>query len=100
MYNRKTGRVRFSLNGRLLQPACHMPKRLFYPAISVDAKAEFRVNFGTQPFYCSDFNYLVHGLGRTLRDPEDEENEEEEEGPKAEGGEGGDEKQEEGGNDE
>ncbi len=40
MYNRKTGRVRYSLNGRLLQPACHLPGRLFYPAISCDAKTE------------------------------------------------------------
>ncbi len=28
-----------------------------------------RVNFGTQPFACADFNYLNHGFGRSLADP-------------------------------
>ncbi len=46
MYNRETGRVRFSQNGRNLQPSGHMPKKLLWPAISADAKAEFRINFG------------------------------------------------------
>ncbi len=36
--------------------------KLFYPAISVDGAAEFRVNFGSQPFHCSDFNYQLHGI--------------------------------------
>jgi hypothetical protein len=88
MYNRKTGRVRYSLNGRLLPPACHLPGRLFYPAISCDGKAEFRVNFGTQPFYCSDFNYIVHGLGRSLRDPNDDESDAESEAPDSEADDG------------
>jgi hypothetical protein len=36
MYNRETGRVRFSLNGIQLPPACHTPGRLYYPVRSVD----------------------------------------------------------------
>ncbi len=47
LYNRLTGRVRFSLNGKLLPPACHWPGRLLYPCVSADNRAEFRVNFGT-----------------------------------------------------
>ncbi len=47
---------------------------------------QFRVNFGTQPFYCSDFNYITHGCGRTLRDPNDDESDAESEAPDSEGG--------------
>lgn len=45
-------------------------RKLFYPAISADGPCEVRINFGTQPFACSDFNYLNHGLGRSLADPD------------------------------
>jgi hypothetical protein len=36
MYNRETGRVRFSLNGIQLPPACHTPGRLYYPVRFLD----------------------------------------------------------------
>jgi hypothetical protein len=35
----------------------------------VDGVAEVRVNFGSQPFRCTQFNYLEHGFGRSLQVP-------------------------------
>jgi len=70
MYNRATGRVRFTVNGKQLQPACHIPNKLWYPAIGVDDAVEFQVNFGTQPFRCVEYDHLEHGFGRSLRNPD------------------------------
>ncbi len=49
--------------------AGRVPRKLLFPAISVDGKAEFRVNFGTQPFHCSDFQPMLHGCGSMMCDP-------------------------------
>jgi hypothetical protein len=69
MYNRSTGRVRFAINGKQLQPACHIQDRLWYPAIGVDDSCEVYVNFGGQPFRCAEYDYLQHGFGRSLVNP-------------------------------
>jgi hypothetical protein len=60
--------------------------RLTHPPTVLARAPQFRVNFGTQPFYCSDFNYITHGCGRTLRDPNDDESDAESEAPDSEGG--------------
>jgi hypothetical protein len=48
---------------------------LFWPAISVDGNAEFRVNFGTQPFHQPEMFYQVHGFGNSMRNPRGSEEE-------------------------
>ncbi len=69
-YNRKSGRVRFVQNGMMLPPCSNEPRCLYYPAISADGPCDIRVNFGTQPFHCADFNFQAHGFGMTLADPD------------------------------